>query len=129
MAEEVAVGLHHDIAQMHADPHLGLALVCEGERGLDGGQARTELQHEAIARGVEHAPALRRGDAFDHAPERRHLGRGPRLIGFRACGIARDVERNDRGEFAGQRIVRHTVFRVRVFPFGNRGNPLLPLSG
>jgi hypothetical protein len=33
VAEEVAVGLHHDIAQMHADPHLGLALVCEGERG------------------------------------------------------------------------------------------------
>src|SRR5437773_825977 len=27
---------------MYADPHLGLALVCKGERGLDGGQARAE---------------------------------------------------------------------------------------
>ena len=83
---------------------------------------------EAIARGVEHAPALRRGDAFDHAPERRHLGCGPRLIGLRARGIARDVERNDRGESAGPRIVGHTAFWVRVFPFGNSGNRLLPFT-
>jgi hypothetical protein len=102
VAEEVTVGLHHDIAQMYADPHLGLALVCEGQRGLYGGQARAELQHEAIARGVEHAPALGRSDAFDHAPERRHLGRGLGLIGFRARGIASDIERNDRDESAGQ---------------------------
>ena len=59
VAEQVAVRLHHDVAQMHADAHLGLARLGELERGLDGDQARAELQHEAVAGGVEHAPAVR----------------------------------------------------------------------
>jgi hypothetical protein len=68
VAQEIAVRLHHDVAQMHADAQFGFALFRECDGGLDSGQTRPELQHEAVARRAEHPPPTRPGDTFDHAP-------------------------------------------------------------
>jgi hypothetical protein len=61
---------------VHADARLGLALFRERECSLDGRQTRAELQHEAVARSVEHTAATRAGDLLDEATKRSHLGQG-----------------------------------------------------
>ena len=86
---------------MHANPHLGLALLCERERRFDGGEARTELEHEAVAGSVEQAAPVQPGDAFDYTAERRHLSRRLGLVRLRARRVAGNVERDDRCEPAG----------------------------
>jgi len=109
-------------------------LLCERKGGFDGGETRSELQHEPITRRAEHPSAARRGDAFDHAPERRHFGRGLRLIGFSARGVARNVQRDDRGESAGLGILSHElssdrVGRDAVLRLSAPGQPNVDLDG
>jgi len=115
VAQEIAVRLHEYVAQMHANAQLGLALFRQRERGFNSGQTRTELKHEAITRRVEHPATTRPGDAFDHAPQGRHFGRGPGFIGFRPRGVARNVRRDDGGESAGLGIFGHEGASVRTF--------------
>jgi hypothetical protein len=71
VAEEIAIRLHHNVAQVYANAHSRFARFGEFERGFDSGKARTKVQHEAVAGGVEYAAAVVRGYAFYHFAQRR----------------------------------------------------------
>lgn len=107
VAQEIAVRLHHHVAQVNADADSRLAGFRERKRGFDGCEARAELEHEAVAGRVEDAAAVFRGDRFDNRAQCRDLGRRARLIGLGACRVPGDIEGHDGSEFAGGGVIGH----------------------
>ena len=73
-ARHATVEMHDDVAQMHADAYLWLAGLSQFDCRFHRSEARGELQHEAVARRVEHASAVTCGDGFDHFVQRCDFG-------------------------------------------------------
>lgn|GEM_PF-6695333 len=70
------------------------------EGRTDTTQGGGELQHEAVASGVDDAATMRLGNAFDDGVQVCDLRDRPRLVCLRTRGEARHVKGDDGGEFA-----------------------------
>ncbi len=97
--EEVAVLGDPHLAEVRPDPDRR-----RGGRGqflgrLQGAGDGGELQHEAVAGGVEQPPIETLAQRIDLAAEGGDLGGGGVLVGLGAGRIARHVDRDDRRQF------------------------------
>jgi hypothetical protein len=106
VSKKVPGGRHPHFAQMDPGPDGRLGLRRQGFSRLNRAADLTELQHEAIASGIEDAASMCAGNVCDQRANGGHIGHGAHCVGISASREAGHVDGHDRRQPAPPTIVR-----------------------
>ena len=108
VAQEIAVLRRRHFAQMYAEPHRRFSRAfAKLDRRHQRCAGAGELQHDAVARGVENAPAVACAGRTRTLAQLGHMGDRLARIALGKRRIAGNVSRDDRGEPACRGGFRH----------------------
>jgi hypothetical protein len=109
MAQKIAGAGHRHLIHMDADADLGIAARGDGLGCGQGSGDGSELQHEAVAGGVEYAPAVFVRRRFNQTGEVVNRADGGGFVLLAACRESGRVHRNDGGKTLLRRRFRREV--------------------